>query len=81
MLHDVGLHNVIGGHRAYIHRKKDLFRAHRILHQAQTTRCSHDASGLRARRDYKLASWEQKRKQLGNCTEQNYIEKIKSLNF
>ena len=78
MLHEVGLHNVIGGHQAYIHRKKDLFMAHRILHQAKTTRGSHDARGLRARRDYKLASREQKRKQLGNCTEQNYIEKIKS---
>ena len=70
------LHDAIGGHQAYIHRKKDLFMAHRILHVAKTTRGSHDARGLRALRDYKLASREQKRNQLGNCTEQDYIEKI-----
>ena len=50
------LHDAIGGHQAYIHRKKDLFMAHRILHLAKTTRGSHDARGLRAPRDYKLVS-------------------------
>ena len=42
MLHDVGLHDVIGGHQAYIHRKIDTFMAHRILHLAKTTRGSRD---------------------------------------
>ena len=56
MLHDVALDDVIGGHQAYIHRKKDLFMAHRILHRAKTTRGSRDARGLCVRRDYKLAS-------------------------
>ena len=56
MLHDVALDDVIGGHQAYIHRKKDLFMAHRILHRAKTTRGSRDARGLCVRRDYKLAA-------------------------
>ena len=55
-LHDVSLDDVIGGHQAYIHRKKDLFMAHRILHRAKTTRGSRDARGLCVRRDYKIAS-------------------------
>ena len=58
MLHDVTLHDVIGGHRAYIHRKKDIFMVHRILHLAKTKRGSRDARALRTRRDYKLASRE-----------------------
>ena len=47
MLHDVTLHDVTGGHQAYIHRKKDLFMAHRILHLAKTTRGSRDARATR----------------------------------
>ena len=43
MLHDVALHDVIGGHQAYIHRKIDIFMGHRILHLAKTTRGSHNA--------------------------------------
>ena len=59
MLHDVALHDVIGGHQAYIQRKKNLFiYAHRILHLAKTTRVSRNARVLRARRGYKLASRE-----------------------
>ena len=46
------LHDVFGGHQAYIHR----FMAHRILHLVKTTRGSRDKRALRARRDYKLAS-------------------------
>ena len=42
ILHDVGLHDVIGGHQAYIHRKIGTFMAHRILHLAKTTRGSRD---------------------------------------
>ena len=49
--------DAIGGHQAYINRKKDLFIALRILHLAKTTRGSHDVRGLRAPRDYKLASF------------------------
>ena len=56
MLHDVALHDFTGGHQAYIHKKKDLFMAHRILHLAKTTRSSRDARALSARRHYKLAS-------------------------
>ena len=57
MLHDVGLHDVIGEHQAYVQR----FMAHRILLLAKTTRGSRDARTLRARQDYKLASrkWRQ----------------------
>ena len=59
MLHDVALYEVIGGHQAYIQRKKIyLFTAHRILHLAKTTHGSRDARALCARRDYKLASQE-----------------------
>ena len=58
MLHDVALHDGIGGHHAYTYRKKDLFKAHRILHLAKTTHGSRNARALRARRDYKLASRE-----------------------
>ena len=47
MLHDVTLHDVTGGHQAYIQRKKDLFMAHRILHLAKTTRGSRDARATR----------------------------------
>ena len=47
MLHDVTLHDVTGGHQAYIHRKKDLFMAHRILHLAKTTCGSRDARATR----------------------------------
>ena len=47
MLLDVTLHDVTGGHQAYIHRKKDLFMAHRILHLAKTTRGSRDARATR----------------------------------
>ena len=42
ILHDVGLHDVNGGHQAYIHRKIGTFMAHRILHLAKTTRGSRD---------------------------------------
>ena len=41
------LHDVIGGHQAYIHRKKDLFMGHRIMHLAETTRGSRDVRALR----------------------------------
>ena len=58
MLHDVALHDVIGGHQAYIHRKIDIFMGHRILHLAKTTRGSHNARAS-ARRNYKLSSREQ----------------------
>ena len=54
------LHDVIGGHQAYIHRKKNLFMGHRLMHLAKTTRGSRDARALRARRDCKLASRESK---------------------
>ena len=37
------LHDVIGGHQAYIHRKKNLFMGHRLMHLAKTTRGSRDA--------------------------------------
>ena len=47
MLHDVTLHDVTGGHQAYIHRKKDLFMAHRILHLAKITRGLRDARAKR----------------------------------
>ena len=53
MLHDIALHDVIGGHQVYIHR----FMGHRII-LAKTTSGSHDARALRARRDHKLASRE-----------------------
>ena len=43
MLHDVALHDVIGGHQAYILAKIDIFMGHRILYLAKTTRGSHDA--------------------------------------
>ena len=56
MLHDVAIHDVIGGQQPYIHRKKDLFMVYRILLLAKATRGSRDARALRARRDYKLAS-------------------------
>ena len=58
MLHDVALHDVIGGHQAYIHRKIDLSMGHRILLLAKATPGSRDARAPRARRDYKLASRE-----------------------
>ena len=58
---DVTLHDVIGGHQAYINRKKDRNMAHPILHLAHTTRdeiinslCS-ALSSYYARRDYKLS--------------------------
>ena len=47
MFHDVTIHDVTGGHQAYIHRKKDLFMAHRIFHLAKTTRGSRDESATR----------------------------------
>ena len=52
MLHDVGLHDGIGGHQAYILRTIYIFMAHQILHLAKTTCSPRDT---RARRDYKLA--------------------------
>ena len=43
MLHDVALHDVIGGHQAYIER----FMAHQILHLTKATHSSPDARALR----------------------------------
>ena len=48
------LHDVIGGHQAYIHRKKDLLMGHRIMHLAKTTRGSRDA---RASRESKINTY------------------------
>ena len=50
--HDVGLHDVIGGHQASIHR--EIYGASN-LYLAKTTHGSRDSRVLRVRRDYKLA--------------------------
>ena len=46
MLHDVMLHDVIGGHQAYIHRKIDRNKGNPILQLTKTTRGKRDSREL-----------------------------------